>query len=121
MTNTAAALYSFFSGFGIPAYEENSVPNDAELPYITYQIEDPDWSETGSISASVWYKGDGFRELFTKVDEIKRKTEGGIRVPTGDGGCLYIFKDSPFAQVQPAERDDVKVAYLLFVFHALCD
>lgn len=121
MTNTAIALYEFFSGFGIPAYEENSVPDDAEMPYITYQIVDPDWSETGSISASVWYEGVSYKDLDAKVDEIKAKTDGGIRIPTKDDGCLYIFKDSPFAQTQPTDRDDVKVAYLLFVFHALCN
>lgn len=120
MTNAAAALYSFFSGFGIPAYEENSVPKDAKLPYITYEIQEPDWSETASITASVWYRGSGYAELFSKVDEIEKKIGGGIRVPTRDGGCLYIYKGSPFSQVQPSEKDTIKVAYLQIGFHALC-
>ena len=34
----AAALHSFYSSFGLTAYEENSVPDDAEFPYITYNI-----------------------------------------------------------------------------------
>lgn len=34
----AAALHSFFSGFGLTAYEENSVPDDAVFPYITYSL-----------------------------------------------------------------------------------
>ena len=34
----AEALHSFYSSFGLTAYEENSVPDDAEFPYITYNI-----------------------------------------------------------------------------------
>lgn len=33
-----AALYNFWSMFGITAYEENAVPSDAKFPYITYQV-----------------------------------------------------------------------------------
>ena len=38
MTNTAKALYQFFSGFGLPAYVEYNVPDEAALPYITYRL-----------------------------------------------------------------------------------
>ena len=41
MINTARALYGFFSGFGLPAFVEYSVPEDAELPYITYPQKEP--------------------------------------------------------------------------------
>ena len=34
----AAAIYQFWSGFGLTAYEENTVPTDAAFPYITYQL-----------------------------------------------------------------------------------
>ena len=29
----AAAIYQFWSGFGLTAYEENTVPEDAAFPY----------------------------------------------------------------------------------------
>ena len=35
MYNTAAALKTFFSGFDLPAYQEGTVPEDVQLPYIT--------------------------------------------------------------------------------------
>ena len=34
----AAAIYQFWNSFGLAAYEENSVPDDATFPYITYQL-----------------------------------------------------------------------------------
>ena len=54
MTNTAKALYQFFSGFGIPAYVEYAPPDNAQLPYITYQLIEPDWDDGGTFYARVW-------------------------------------------------------------------
>lgn len=119
MINAAKGLASFFSGFSIPAYEENSVPDDAQLPYITYQMSVPDWRESADISASVWYGGTSFKDIFEKVDEISDAVGEGIRIPV-DGGSLYIFKSLPFSQVAPTNKDNVKCVYLLFQIHALC-
>ena len=33
-----AALYQFWSSFGLTAYEENSVPAQAAFPYISYEV-----------------------------------------------------------------------------------
>lgn len=118
MINSGKALYQFFSSFGIPAYDSETVPDDAKLPYITYTPEDSDWRETVSVSASVWYFGTDLAALFQKVDEIKNKVGEGYRVPTEDG-CLWINKDNPFAQRQPTDDDNVKVVYLLFSIHML--
>ena len=32
MYQAAAALKTFFSGFGVPAYQKGTVPDDVELP-----------------------------------------------------------------------------------------
>ena len=34
----AAAMYQFWNSFGLTAYEENTVKDDASFPYITYQL-----------------------------------------------------------------------------------
>jgi len=34
----AAALHQFFSGFGMDAYTDSSVPDDAVFPYLTYEL-----------------------------------------------------------------------------------
>ena len=31
------AYRAFWASFGLNAYDENTVPEDAELPYITYE------------------------------------------------------------------------------------
>lgn len=119
MTEEAKALNTFFSSFGIPAYEENSVPNNAELPYITYQISLPDWNDVASISANVWYSGTSYTTVFSKVDEISERIGQGISIPVGESGYLYLYKDNPFSQVAPTGNDNVKVVYLNIGIHDL--
>ena len=36
--NKEQAIHFFWSQFGLPAYDENSVPDDAQMPYITYNV-----------------------------------------------------------------------------------
>lgn len=114
MTNTAKALYSFFSGFGLPAYVEYSPPEDAQLPYITYQVVEPDWADGGSFYARVWYRSTSYAAINAKVDQIKAAIGEGVSLPT-PGGAVYLTKGSPFAQNMPMEGDDtLKVVYLNF-------
>lgn len=129
MTEVMKALYSFFSGFSIPAYEENSVPDDAALPYITYHVSVPDWNDTADISANIWYSGPYFTDVSAKADEIGKYIDNGTLYP--DPACLtdeqkkenakpvlYIYKGTPFAQVVPTGDDNVKVIYLNIGIHA---
>lgn len=120
MTNVAQTLQKFFSSFGIPAYEEHTVPDNAALPYITYEVRVPDWRDQTSISASVWYAGTTFKPLYAKVDEIGEKLDEGLTVPVQGGGSLYLYKDTIFSQVTETGNDNVKVCYLQIGMHALC-
>lgn len=119
MIDVAKGLKEFYSSFGIPAYEEHTVPDDAALPYITYEIMNPDWRDDAIITANVWYSGTTFGPLFKKVDEISAKLGEGLRVPT-DTGSLYLYKGNPFSQVSDTGNDEVKVCYLMIGMQALC-
>ena len=119
MTNTAKALYQFFSGFGLQAYGEYNVPDDAELPYISYQLIEPDWDDSGTFYARVWYRSTSYTEINAKVDEIKAAVGEGVSIRT-PGGAVYLTKGTPFIQFQPLEGDDsLRVAYLNFNIHAI--
>ena len=119
MTNVGRALYNFWSSFGLNAYPEDTVPDNVETPYITYSIRQPDWADPDSLYARVWYRSDSYTGVMAKVDEIGRKLESGYSVPTDDGGCVILMKDSNFAQFQPYEVDpNMKVAYLSLIMHA---
>ena len=87
MLSTARALQKFWAGFGLPAYSEGSVPDDAELPYITY-----------SGNAAVTAKAD---EVLAAIGA------GGANVDHK----LRIYLQNPPAQII-TETDTVRYAYI---------
>ena len=118
MTNVAIALSTFWNSFGIPAFLEEHVPDDVSLPYITYTQVQPDWRETGSIQARIWYRGDSFVDVNAKVSEIARVIGEGHSIPTNDG-MVVLYKDMNFAQPQPFPEDSkIRVIYLNLIINA---
>ena len=109
----ASALYNFWSGFVLPAYEENTVPTDAEFPYITYQVVTDSFGAEIALTASVWYRGTSWVEANAKAEEISRTiSRGGKTIPV-DGGVLWLKRGTPFAQSMGDETDDlIKRKYL---------
>lgn len=112
MTNTAKALYSFFSSFGLPAYVEDCVPDGAELPYITYQLVSPDWRDSALMYARVWYRSTSLVAINAKVDEISAAIGESKSIPT-DGGTVYLSRHSDFSKIMPMEGDNTLKCMLL--------
>ena len=109
----ASALYNFWSGFGLTAYEENTVPTDEKLPYITYQVVTDSFGAEIALTASVWYRGTSWVEANAKAEEISRYiSRGGKTIPV-DGGVLWLKRGTPFSQSMGDETDDlIKRKYL---------
>ena len=117
MYDTADALYSFFSSFGLPAYVEYTVPVDAELPYITYELREPQAGEKSSLTARVWYEDTGFAAVTRKVDEIKNSIGRGVSIPV-ERGAVWLWPDTHFCQFQRADEPKLKIAYLMLIIGA---
>ena len=109
----ASSLYNFWSGFGLTAYEENTVHTDAKFPYITYQVVTDSFGAEIALTASVWYRGTSWVEANAKAEEISRYiSRGGKTIPV-DGGVLWLKRGTPFAQSMGDETDDlIKRKYL---------
>ena len=121
MTSVIRALYSFFSGFGVPAYPADSVPDGAELPYITVQLMDPGWEQTTGFTANVWDRSGGFERAAGIVDAIQSAIGPGACVPAEDG-AVWIYKDTPFAQHMPYAGDpNYRRIYLRLKMQALTE
>lgn len=95
------AMQNFWSSFGIPAYDENTVPTGddrPELPYITYDCSIGSLGDTLAMSASLWYHGTSWSQITTKLLEIESTIgRGGLTLPI-DNGAVWIKKGTPFAQ-----------------------
>ena len=124
MKNVAKALYDFWSGFGIPAYVQDDIPSDAVLPYITYELRQPDWRGTTAYRASVWYADTSYVAITEMCDNIANEIGEGKRIPC-DGGNIWLFKEDDFCQFSPFERVDedvamsLKHAYLSMIMHVI--
>ena len=99
------AQQTFWSGFGLTAYDENTVPDDAAMPYITYQAVGGNIDTHSTVSASLWYRSDSWADISKKADDIAKaisqmpssiKIDGGymmVRLP--DGSWFAERMDDP--------------------------
>lgn len=67
------AQQNFWSGFGIKAYDEMTVPADAEMPYLTYEAVAGNLDAKTTVSANLWYRSNRWAEISQKAEEIVRK------------------------------------------------
>ena len=109
----AAAIYQFWSGFGLTAYEENTVPEDAVFPYVTYQLVTDSFDREVAATASLWYRGESWTAINAKTEEISAHIGLGGKMIKCDGGRIWIKRGQPFAQNMGDESDDlIKRKYL---------
>lgn len=113
----AAAIYQFWSGFGLTAYEENTVPEDAAFPYVTYQLVTDSFDREVAATASLWYRGESWTAINAKTEEISAHIGLGGKIIKCDGGRIWIKRGQPFAQNMGDESDDlIKRKYLNLTF-----
>ena len=95
----AQALHNFWSGFGLPAYASDTVPDNAILPYITYDVSTDSLDYVINLNASLWYRSMKWDAISQKAEEIAQYIST-MQPPTLeiDGGRVYITKATPFAQ-----------------------
>ena len=109
----AAAIYQFWNSFGLTAYEENSVPDDAAFPYITYQLVTDSFDREIPLTASIWYRSESWAGINAKTDEISQKISRGGKIIPCNGGAIWLKRGQPFAQSMGDESDDlIKRKYL---------
>lgn len=125
MLDTALALQTFFSSFGIPAFVQGKVPEflyNAEtqkeeavnLPYITYELREPAPGQNCHLMAHVWYRGNSVEAISRKVDDIKNGIGGGVSIPV-PGGAVYLWPEDIFCQFRDSGEPEIQCAYLQFV------
>ena len=109
----AAAIYLSWSGFGLTAYEENSVPDDATFPYITHQLVTDSFDSEIPLTVSIWYRSESWTAINAKTEEISQKISRGGKIIPCDGGAIWLKRGQPFAQSMGDESDNlIKRKYL---------
>lgn len=111
MTQTAQALKSFLGGFGIPAYSETSVPDDIQLPYITYPIKEPEWSQPTSFYCVLWCRTKGYAAALAIADQIIAAIGEGVRLQIASG-WVVLRPENPLTQEIKDSDNDTKAIYI---------
>ena len=100
-----AAVHSFFNEI-MPSYAASSVPEDATLPYLTYELITSAWDggEVG-LTANMWFRTTSEKEPNAAVDRLSNAIGlGGVQLPC-DGGMIWLKRGSPWAQSLTDETD----------------
>jgi len=105
-------LDSFWNSFDIPAYDENSVPDDATMPYITYTAEISKFEDVLLLNASIWYRSTSWTDASQKAEQIARTLASYHLVKLDNREYIFITQGNPFAQRMKDEDDSVKRIFL---------
>ena len=105
--NVMQTLQFFWSGFGLPAYDEHTVPGDAKLPYITYEASKDFFGSELVQTASIWYRSSSWTEITEKEQQIADFIGRGGRMVNCDEGAFWIKRGRPWAQRMDDPSDDM--------------
>lgn len=108
--NKQQAYNSFWGGFGVLAFEENSMPDDSVInaliksgaaqskyPYITYQVITDDLGRPVTPTASIYDKSTSWERADTLSNAISSRIQAMNTIAL-DNGRMFITKGTPFAQ-----------------------
>lgn len=110
----AAALYEFFSSFGLTAYAATSVPEDVIFPYLTYELV-VDSFDGGEVATTVnlWFYTQSEAIPNAKAQEIADAIGSGGKLLPCDGGYIWVKRGKPWCQSLPDDTaPDIKRRYL---------
>lgn len=112
MSDKWSGQQEFWSSFGIPAYDEDSVPKEATMPYITYHAATSGFENPIPLNASIWYRSTSWRDISQKAEEIAETLRTIHIVPIGDREYIALSQGTPFAQRMRETDSGVRKIYI---------
>ena len=110
--NAAQTIQSFLEGFNVPAYDENTVPENAPFPRMTYGYSEDEFDKPVIIPVSIWDRSYSWARANGIAKAIKDGVPfGGILIPYEDGR-IWIKRGTPFEQRLGDEDDDIRRIYI---------
>lgn len=100
------ALNTFWNSFGIPAYDEYTVPDGTSMPYITYDTAVDAVGTDIPMTASIWYRDSSWESISKKADEISQRISYSYYITAIDGGYMVVKRNNVFAQRMDDPSDD---------------
>lgn len=99
------AQQHLWESFDLPAYDEMTVPDDAVMPYITYEAVAGNLGAATQVAVNLWYRSNRWDAISKKAQQIATaidnmpssiKIDGGrMRVRLPDGAMWADRMDEP--------------------------
>lgn len=106
--NKIQALNQFWQdASGLQVYDETSVPDDAQLPYLTCEFTSDSFGTELALTASLWYRSASWVAITQKEITISDYIGRGGRMVAYTDGAFWIRKGTPWAQRMSEASDDM--------------
>lgn len=93
------AVYGFLSGFDLPAWAASQVPEEAELPYLTYGLSTASFGDgETALTVDLWFRTEGEAIPDEKAAQLVRTVGRGGVLLRCEGGGLWLKRGSPLCQ-----------------------
>ena len=102
------AYHSFLTAFKWTVYDENTVPDDAALPRLTYNFANAEFGVPVLLSVSAWDRSHSWASVTEKADDIYDDIGLGGKILAYDDGYIWIKRGQPFAQRMSDEDDSIR-------------
>ena len=110
--NEIQALHNFWSGFDWVAYDESTVPENADMPRITYNVSTANFDEPVALNANLWDYSRSWEQITEKAGIINDTIGLGGKIVPFDGGALWIKRGVPFSQRMTDPDDMIRRIYI---------
>lgn len=108
MKDIMDALYKFWAQFGVPAYMEDQVPDNATFPYIRYAVSKSPAMDASFLTAYNYHskKMMGNTKRAEMAGQIAAAIpENGVKLPLLNGGFLVLYRNSDFQTLYQDPED----------------
>lgn len=113
---SAEALYNFWAGFGLPAWDETAVPNEkkreeitgAAFPFASYETALDSFGNEVPLAASLWYRSTSWQDITEKAQTIYAAIGRGGKILRTDAGAIWLKRGTPFAQRMSDTDDSIR-------------
>lgn len=102
------ALNQFWNSFDVPAYDKNTVPDNATFPRITYEVTVNEFGNPTTIYGSIWDKSTGWGGVTAIAHKIDSAVSEGGQTVSYDGGIIWLKKGTPFQQRMGDPDDTIR-------------
>lgn len=84
------AQQKLWESFDLPAYDEMTVPDDAVMPYITYEAVAGNMDAATQVAVNLWYRSNSWVDISRKAQQIATAIDNMPSSIKIDGGRMKV-------------------------------